>query len=692
MTVAALTEGRAQIQGDGVTDRVDLDFQFVDQTNLRVIHTDAAGFDTEWVYQQSPGTWSFTGGDFASGTVHFEPTDLVSGERLTVTLVSDYTQPYSLAGGEIDPAVLERSMDRRAIDMQAVAARSQRSLSVSPSLAGALPELEVPDLPDGHTIVRDGDKLVPALVEGTAISAAVAAAQDAQAAAEQAASDANTNLDDHEADTANPHSVTATQVGLGNVENTADADKPVSTAQQAALGLKADLASPAFSGSPTLPTASQGTNTTQAASTAFVVAEIAAKIADLVDSSPGTLDTLNELAAALGDDPNFATTMTNALAAKAPIASPALTGDGSISGKFTAGQLVTTSNPAGTETDQLFSGQAVVGCAGSISTVFPEGGGTSNYYRVGSTNDAEADSGSAGFVEWYRVDEEKFRVAATHEFLHGSNTVATEGNIQAGANTTIDWTNGILTISATGTIGDNAVNIAVSGTWGGTATDAQAAFAELQSGKAALASGNTFTANQTIEGAAPALTLKQTDGVDYRAQANGNSFTLWADPDDDGTIDFEAFKVNAVTEVFEVFGNEVVHLGNPAVLKLLDLPYLSPKFFGITDLAGTTDYATEVQQMMDDAIGDQKKVMLPGGIIRIDSDITVTPNDAQKSLGIMGVAPNASRLRFYSGAGFSFNGAGTWLRQRFSDHLSEHGLPEKWYKCQRLGYAFLDLR
>ena len=47
-----------------------------------------------------------------------------------------------------------------------------------------------------------------------------------------------------------------------------------------------------------------------------VASYVAAKIAALVDSSPGTLDTLNELAAALGDDPNFATTMTNALATK----------------------------------------------------------------------------------------------------------------------------------------------------------------------------------------------------------------------------------------------------------------------------------------------------------------------------------------------------------------------------------------
>ncbi|EGO9250125.1 phage tail protein [Escherichia coli] len=77
---------------------------------------------------------------------------------------------------------------------------------------------------------------------------------------------------------------------------------------------KAPLNSPALTGTPTTPTASQGTNSTQIASTAFVMAAIAA----LVDSSPDALNTLNELATALGNDPNFATTITNALAGKQP--------------------------------------------------------------------------------------------------------------------------------------------------------------------------------------------------------------------------------------------------------------------------------------------------------------------------------------------------------------------------------------
>jgi len=53
------------------------------------------------------------------------------------------------------------------------------------------------------------------------------------------------------------------------VNNTTDVNKPVSTAQQTALNLKANIASPALTGTPTAPTATAGTNTTQIATTAF---------------------------------------------------------------------------------------------------------------------------------------------------------------------------------------------------------------------------------------------------------------------------------------------------------------------------------------------------------------------------------------------------------------------------------------
>lgn len=70
--------------------------------------------------------------------------------------------------------------------------------------------------------------------------------------------------------------------------------------------------SPAFTGTPTAPTAASGSNDTQLATTAFVKAAVAA----LVNGSPAALDTLQELANALGNDPNFSTTVLNALAGK----------------------------------------------------------------------------------------------------------------------------------------------------------------------------------------------------------------------------------------------------------------------------------------------------------------------------------------------------------------------------------------
>ena len=73
----------------------------------------------------------------------------------------------------------------------------------------------------------------------------------------------------------------------------------------------------------TVATASAGDNDTTVASTAFV----STAIANLADSAPSTLNTLNELAAALGDDANFSTTVTNSIALKAPLASPTFTGD-----------------------------------------------------------------------------------------------------------------------------------------------------------------------------------------------------------------------------------------------------------------------------------------------------------------------------------------------------------------------------
>jgi hypothetical protein len=116
--------------------------------------------------------------------------------------------------------------------------------------------------------------------------------------------------------------ITKTMVDLGNVDNTSDNDKQVSTPQRAALDLKANIESPEFTGTPSAPTATSGTNTSQLATTAFVQT----RIGDIIASAPAELDTLNKLASALGDDANFSTTITNSLSEKAPLESPTFTG------------------------------------------------------------------------------------------------------------------------------------------------------------------------------------------------------------------------------------------------------------------------------------------------------------------------------------------------------------------------------
>ena len=81
---------------------------------------------------------------------------------------------------------------------------------------------------------------------------------------------------------------------------------------QTALDAKAPLASPDLTGNPTAPTQSASDNSTKIATTAYTDTAIS----NLVDTSPAALNTLNELAAALGDDANFSTTVTNSIATK----------------------------------------------------------------------------------------------------------------------------------------------------------------------------------------------------------------------------------------------------------------------------------------------------------------------------------------------------------------------------------------
>jgi len=104
----------------------------------------------------------------------------------------------------------------------------------------------------------------------------------------------------------------------------------------------APISSPTFTGTPTAPTAASLTNTTQIATTQFVRTEIS----NLVNSAPATLDTLNELATALGNDPNFSTTITNSIGTKAPINSPTFSGTVNLGTSTATGSIQFANNTA----------------------------------------------------------------------------------------------------------------------------------------------------------------------------------------------------------------------------------------------------------------------------------------------------------------------------------------------------------
>jgi len=123
---------------------------------------------------------------------------------------------------------------------------------------------------------------------------------------------AQSALSSHTDSTSNPHSVTATQVGLGNVDNTSDANKPVSTATQTALDLKANLASPDLTGNPTAPTQTGTDDSTKIATTAFVQD----RIDTIIGTAGSTLDTLGELSASLSDDEDALTALTTTVGGK----------------------------------------------------------------------------------------------------------------------------------------------------------------------------------------------------------------------------------------------------------------------------------------------------------------------------------------------------------------------------------------
>ena len=139
-----------------------------------------------------------------------------------------------------------------------------------------------------------------------------------------------------------------TMVGLSEVDNTSDANKPISSSTQIALNLKANAHNPTFTGTvsgidKTMVGLSNVNNTSDAlkpisdatqvalnlkanASDVYTKVDTDKKIADLINGAPDALNTLNELARAINNDAAYATNIVSSLAAKAAKENPILTG------------------------------------------------------------------------------------------------------------------------------------------------------------------------------------------------------------------------------------------------------------------------------------------------------------------------------------------------------------------------------
>ncbi|MCA7812431.1 tail fiber protein [Escherichia coli] len=253
-----------------------------------------------------------------SGRAQTFRTILTVSSTATVALTVDNTMVMATVD-YVDDKLKEHEQSRRHPDASLTAKGfvqlSSATNSVSETQAATPKAVKAAyDLANAKYTAQDASTTRKGLVQLSSATNSTSETQAATPKAVKAAYDlANAKYTAQDATTAQKGIVQLSSATNSTSETLAATSKAVKAVMDE-TNKKAPLNSPALTGTPTTPTARQGTNNTQIASTAFVMAAIAA----LVDSSPDALNTLNELAAALGNDSNFATTMTNALAGKQP--------------------------------------------------------------------------------------------------------------------------------------------------------------------------------------------------------------------------------------------------------------------------------------------------------------------------------------------------------------------------------------
>ena len=201
-------------------------------------------------------------------------------------------------------------------------------------------------------------------------------------------------------------------------------------------------------------TAATTSDLTEGTNLYYTDARADARAALLVDSAPSTLDTLNELAAALGDDPNFATTTANSIGLKAPLASPSFTGNAAFAGTITnVGSITTKASGASNSIVAQWQATNANNCAtfrttdsGYIFRIHAQNSGTiyvqnddgSNYLKIPDSGSNEI-SGNATFAGMITVngggididnnDDVRLRFDNASAFMAGLQVATTAGDM-----------------------------------------------------------------------------------------------------------------------------------------------------------------------------------------------------------------------------------------------------------------------
>ncbi|EKJ3443197.1 prophage tail fiber N-terminal domain-containing protein [Salmonella enterica] len=260
--------------------------------------------------ESSAGTATTKAGEASASAASADTARTAAAASAAAAKTSE-TQAASSAGDAGASATAAAASEKAAAASAAAAKTSETNAATSASTAAASATAASSSASEASTHAAASDTSASlAAQSSTAAGAAATRAEDAAKRAEDIA------------DVISLEDASLTKKGIVKLSSATDSDSEALAATPKAVHAvmdevqtKAPLDSPALTGTPTAPTPETAAAGIEIATAAFV----AAKVAQLVGSAPETLDTLKELADALGNDPNFATTVLNKLAGKQPL-------------------------------------------------------------------------------------------------------------------------------------------------------------------------------------------------------------------------------------------------------------------------------------------------------------------------------------------------------------------------------------